>query len=156
MLFCPECANFRHTFIYKTPLAYTIVTRAGTDIRRDAEGRYCLNDCHKAAGESPAKRPNYWANNAQTKDLIAELTSAGNPALPLQSTAGGSAPGTYAVKELVYASAMWISPSFHLQVIRAFDGLVTGVIPAPAHPQGRLKGQSDQPTARRRRLFCVH
>lgn len=96
---------------------------ANTDIRTDAEGRYCLNDLHRAAGGENRHRPSLWVENQQTQALIEEVGKAGIPALA--SIKGGSAPGTYVAKELVYAYAMWISPAFHLKVIRAYDAMVT-------------------------------
>ncbi|WP_148089317.1 KilA-N domain-containing protein, partial [Acetobacter pasteurianus] len=119
----------------------------GTKIRQDAEGRFCLNDCHRAAGGENKNRPSIWADNCQTKALIAEIQAeAGIPALT--SIKGGNASGTYAAKELVYAYAMWISPAFHLTVIRAFDALVTGQIAAPALSEQEIVAQALQITVR--------
>ncbi|GLH29685.1 hypothetical protein WSS15_23350 [Acetobacter pasteurianus] len=119
----------------------------GTKIRQDAEGRFCLNDCHKASGGENKNRPSIWVDNSQTKALIAEIQAeAGIPALT--SIKGGNASGTYACKELVYAYAMWISPAFHLQVIRAFDALVTGQITAPALSEQEIVAQALQITVR--------
>lgn len=102
---------------------------AGVVVRQDSKGRYNLNDFHRAAGEENRHRPSLWADNQQAKDLAAEIAQetgkAGIPALVLQR--GGKAPGTYACRELVYAYAMWISPAFHLKVIRTFDKAVTDV-----------------------------
>jgi hypothetical protein len=107
-------------------------------IRQDSEGRYCLNDLHKAAGNEPHKAPNQWLRNQQIQELIRELTAnlqlaqsksnelSTNMCLaPIVSLKGGKTPGVYAVKDLVYAYAMWISAEFHLHVIRAYDALVT-------------------------------
>jgi len=106
------------------------ITIASTPIRQDDAGRFCLNDLHKAAGGEKHYAPNEWMRNKQTEELIDELTKPEISGLeknqPVSVIRGGSSPGTYVCKELVYAYAMWISPKFHLQVIRAFDDLVMG------------------------------
>ncbi|MEJ4043455.1 KilA-N domain-containing protein [Erwinia sp. SLM-02] len=102
----------------------------GVSVRQDKEGRYCLNDLHSAAGGLPKHRAQYWLGNDQTRELVQELTEAGNPASvenqPVSIIRGGLQQGTYVCKELVYAYGMWISPAFHLKVIRTFDATVTG------------------------------
>lgn len=101
-----------------------------TRIRRDHAGRYCLNDLHKAAVETGAnarsKEPGKFMASPQTEELIHELTDTQNPGVAsVSAIRGGPEQGTYVCKELVYAYAMWISPSFNLKVIRAFDALVS-------------------------------
>lgn len=93
---------------------------ANITIKQDAEGRYCLNDLHKAAGGANKNKPSMWLGNAQVLELAAEVEKAGIPAITSKQRVG-----TYVCKELVYAYAMWISPSFHLEVIRAYDRLAT-------------------------------
>ena len=95
---------------------------ANTKIRQDQSGRFSLNDLHRAGGGEQRHQPRYWLTNQQTQDLISEL---GDSGIPLSVQKGGAGQGTYVAKELVYAYAMWISPRFHLQVIRAYDALVT-------------------------------
>lgn len=98
-----------------------------TKIRQDSQGRYCLNDLHQASGGEQKHRPSLWLSNQQTQELVQELSEAGNPASveksPVNTLKGGdvSKQGTYVCKELVYAYAMWVSPKFHLLVIRTFD-----------------------------------
>ncbi len=89
-------------------------------IRQDSQNRYCLNDLHKAAGNENKHRPSLWLKNKQTIELVNEIEKAGIPAIQLKQQLG-----TYAVKPLIYAYAMWISPAFNLHVISAYDSLVT-------------------------------
>lgn len=100
----------------------TQLTILGMNIRQDAEGRYCLNDCHQASGTSASKRPGNWLSAGPTQGLIFEIETATQAAV---KTVEGRNGGTYAVKELIYAYAMWINPAFHLRVIRAFDAMVS-------------------------------
>lgn len=111
---------------------------ANTQIRRDAADRYCLNDIHEAAVAAGHNYKRCQTENflrlVSTQELIdllrsepksAELKPESEELEPVTSSAGRYG-GTYAVKELVYAYAMWISAAFHLHVIRAYDALVTG------------------------------
>ncbi|MBS1141566.1 MAG: hypothetical protein H6R13_3019 [Proteobacteria bacterium] len=61
-------------------------------IKQDAQGRYCLNDLHKASGGNKKHAPNEFLRLDGTKELVAELT--GDSRFdPVQSIRGGSAPG---------------------------------------------------------------
>ncbi|MGL3257149.1 KilA-N domain-containing protein [Salmonella enterica] len=107
----------------------------GIAIAQDSAGRFCLNDLHMAAGGKQKHRPKYWLEGESAKRLIAQImTEGGNPPSgndrnPVSVTKGGLSQGTYVCRELVYAYAMWISPSFHLRVIRAFDAMASNVAP---------------------------
>ncbi|MCC4600163.1 KilA-N domain-containing protein [Xanthomonas melonis] len=96
---------------------------ANLQVRRDAAGRYCLNDLHQAAGGRERHSPNRFTRTNTFQLLVTELTPEMAFA-PVDSIRGGIAPGTYVAKEMVYAYAMWISPRFHIEVIRAYDALV--------------------------------
>lgn len=106
-------------------------------VRQDSEGRYNLNDLHKASGGDDKNKPANFLRAKQAVDLIELLRteqSIGGIA-PIQSKQGL---GTFSVKELVYAYAMWISPAFTLKVIHAYDSLY--------QPQYGLKQLPEPPT----------
>jgi hypothetical protein len=46
---------------------------SGVEIHQDADGRYSLNDLHKAAGGEKRQQPSNWLQVQQTQELIAEL-----------------------------------------------------------------------------------
>lgn len=108
-------------------------------IRQDENGRYCLNDLHKASGGLAKHKPSNFIRNQQTQDLIVEIEkfsdvssvdfdrcsnmSIGQKAV--NTIKGGVKQGMYVVEDLVYSYAMWISAKFHLIVIRAYKMLVT-------------------------------
>lgn len=104
----------------------------GFSIRQDDDGRYCINDLHKASGSAEKHKPFNFMRNQQTKDLIIEienenmmLKSEHHKTQAVNTIKGkGLNQGTFVVKELVYAYAMWVSAKFHLMVIRAYDAMV--------------------------------
>jgi len=97
---------------------------SGITISQDADGRFSLNDLHKAAGAADKDKPGHFLNNDQTQGLIAQILSDGGIP-PSVTIKGGKNQGSWVAKELVYRYAMWISPAFELKVIRAYDALAT-------------------------------
>lgn len=100
---------------------------------RVIDNLYSLNDLHKASGGLNRHRPSIFIKNQQTQELINEIEQSRNSCFgqsanshfAVNTTRGGCNAGTWVCKELVYSYAMWISAKFHLQVIRAFDAMMT-------------------------------
>ena len=78
-------------------------------------------------------QPSDFLGNDKTANLILEIFNSGDSrnCEPVVCKAGRYG-GTYVCEELVYAYAMWISPSFHLKVIRVFKEYATkGMVMKP-------------------------
>jgi hypothetical protein len=123
------------------------LTISSKDIRT-LDGLYSLNDLHKAAGSESRHLPTQFLRNQQTRELIAEIDSYANSHSSDEKLSHNiqNGKGTWVCKELVYAYAMWISPKFNLQVIRAFDQAqhqepepVQQSLPAPIQDDEKLK-----------------
>ncbi|WP_083468465.1 phage antirepressor KilAC domain-containing protein [Stenotrophomonas pictorum] len=134
------------------------LTIAAVSVRQDAEGRFSLNDLHIASGAASKHQPSNWLRSRQARELIEEIDRSSDMRNAVGVLQGGVLQGTYVVKELVYAYAMWISPAFHLQVIRAYDQRVAAPAPQadvmailsdPAALRGLLLGYGEQVEALR-------
>lgn len=102
-----------------------------------SNGLYSLNDLHKASGGDMNNQPSNFLKLDSTKALAREISFENNQSYDsmtgvVEVSRGGSSPGTYVCKELVYAYAMWISPAFNLKVIRAFDAMTNDKKLTPA------------------------
>ena len=96
----------------------------GISVGMDSQGRYNLTDLWKLSGGEEKNKPALWLRNSTTQALILEI---GEGAALLTCKGVGS----FACKELVYSYAMWISPAFHLKVIRGYDAVRNNAIQQP-------------------------
>jgi hypothetical protein len=77
-----------------------------------------LNDLHSASGGDPSKQPAMWMRTDSARSLISER-SADLQIESFRVVKGGNEPqGTWTHWELAVAYAEWLSPAFHLRVIR--------------------------------------
>ncbi|PVX40554.1 KilA domain-containing protein [Pasteurella langaaensis DSM 22999] len=98
---------------------------------RTFENLYSLNDLHFASGNDPKHRPNQFIRLDQTQELIKEIEYENSDAqicASHKSLRTGINKGTWACEELALAYATWISPKFHLVVLRAFIAMHKGEV----------------------------
>ena len=119
----------------------------GAAIRQDQHGRFHINDLHIASGGLDKNKPSNFLRQDQIQALIKEIercSHMSNGVSAVESIRGGSTQGTYAVKQIVYAYAMWISAAFHLKVINTFDALTTQKLKLPQSFAEALQLAADQ------------
>ena len=115
---------------------------------RQLDNLYSLTDLHRASGGEQKHKPVLFLSNQQTKELISEIEIEGKVGIPtsvVKTVRGGKNPSTYACEELMLAYAMWISPKFHLIVLRAFLNLhkkSTALLPNTITPEQQQAIQS--------------
>lgn len=127
-----------------TAKAIAPITIASTAIRKDAHGRYNLNDLHKAAIASGHATDNHapaqFLRNDGVKAFVAALASRQNVVdstmqictvggtatnvAPTHVTNGGKNPGTYAVELVAIRYAAWINPDFEVDVYLTFQAAI--------------------------------
>lgn len=95
---------------------------------RQLDGLFCLNDLHRSSGGEDRHQPAKFVRLDQTQALIAELGNSPDLDTLGESkrtdlhlfTIQGRNGGTYACREIIVDYAAWISPAFHLKVLRVF------------------------------------
>ena len=98
-----------------------------TKIKQDSQGRYCLNDLHRASGGNPIHAPSQFLRLKGTKDFVSVLDNHNaNMHSALEIINGGTNQGCYAIEKLVYKYAAWINPEFEVKVYDTFDKVVKG------------------------------
>jgi len=114
-------------------------------IRQDAQGRFCLNDLHKASGGAKRHQPSNWLALQQTIELIEELAAPGIPgAEEIQPVSVINGIGSFAIEDMIYDYAMWISPKFKVKVIRTFKAVAaksSKIVEAQTWEQQRQAGK---------------
>ncbi|AFI45233.1 phage antirepressor KilAC domain-containing protein, partial [Pasteurella multocida] len=101
-----------------------------TKIKQDSQGRYCLNDLHRASGGNPTQAPAQFFRNKSVNDFVQTLTDMQICTSPVNTIRGGVEQGTYVCRELVFKYAAWINPEFEVKVYQVFNAYTQGELQA--------------------------
>ncbi|MDY5105789.1 MAG: P22AR C-terminal domain-containing protein [Actinobacillus minor] len=107
---------------------------------------YSLTDLHRVSGYEAKHAPNRFIRLDTTQELVSEIQKEDPTTQPLK-TLRGTQGGTYACEELVLAYAMWISPKFHLVVLRAFLAMHKGELQNQPQNQPLVKPEVRYPAS---------
>lgn len=101
------------------------ITLFNKTIRQDENGRYCLNDLHKAAMANgyatKNHRPTEFLRSEPVKEFLAELEKVGKSHI---KTTKGRSGGTYTTELVALRYAGWISPKVEVEVYKTFQKVV--------------------------------
>lgn len=100
-----------------------------TEITQDSNGRFSLNDLHKAAGGLKKHEPYKFYRSSGFDDVVKVLKHQNRGFEPIEKIRGRYNGGTWVCKELVYKYAMWVNAEFEVKVIQTFDKLSKGINP---------------------------
>ena len=95
-----------------------------TVITKDQDGRFSLNDLHKAAGGLVKDLPNKFMRSDSFSKVVEVLNAQNRAFNPVVRKQGRYNGGTWVCKELVYKYAMWVNADFEVKVIQTFDSIV--------------------------------
>lgn len=107
------------------------ITILNTSIRT-LDNLYSLSDLHRISGNENKHRPSLFMRNEQTQELITEINSQSTNSISGYKIIKGGTDltirGYWVCEELALAYATWISPKFHLVVLRAFIAMHKGEV----------------------------
>lgn len=126
------------------------ITLFNKTIRQDENGRYCLNDLHKAAmanGQATdSHKPAKFLRNENAKAFVEALDLEGQNCPSIQTIKGRGITGTYATELVALRYAGWISPKVEVEVYKTFqkvanadEGLTHDLIERQQDPEAQRR-----------------
>lgn len=117
---------------HKRGILMSTLSIIGTKVRIDSEGRYCLNDLHKAALASGSAKehhkPSEFLRSESVKSFVKAVDLEAGNTVSINTVKGRGKTGTYAVELVAMRYAGWVDPSFEVKVYQAFQALAKGEI----------------------------